>query len=156
MTIIFSPAPTPISPPKAPKLGVRKINKQRAKNEFARCYHSRARQKFVNLRPCAACDVWGYSQNAHVLGNDGASRKGSYKTIAALCTVRPDGKGGVWPGCHHLHDREYDKFRALFPTFSATKAARECERAWQTFLRDANEASESRSRPRRGPHQEGT
>jgi len=51
-------------------------------------------------------------------------------------------------------DREYDKFRALFPTFSATKAARECERAWRKFLRDANESNDSPSRPRRGPQQE--
>src|SRR4051812_16688395 len=92
--------PKPISPPKAPKLAVRKRNTARVASEFKRTYHSRARQKFVNLQPCSACGVWGSSQNAHVLGVDGASLKGPYTTIAPLCTARLAEGGAVYQGCH--------------------------------------------------------
>jgi hypothetical protein len=110
------------------------VNRARVAGEFKRTYHSRARQKFVNLMPCAACGVWGHSQNAHVLGVDGAGRKGPYTSIAPLCGARFDGKGGVWPGCHHVFDTAPEKFRELFPTFNPAKAARATEKAWRKFL----------------------
>jgi hypothetical protein len=128
----FSPCPKPISPPKAPKIGVRKKNAARSADNFKRCYHSRARQKFVNLLECSACGVWGYSQNAHVLGNDGGSRKGHYTTVAPLCGIRP-GVAGVYPGCHYLFDEKPDLFRELFPRYSPNAAARATERLWKAF-----------------------
>lgn len=134
----FYPAPKPRPSVKPPK-GLRKVNKKRAGSEFARCYHSRARQKWVNLLPCSACNIWGHSQNAHVEGPDGAGRKKGYKTIAPLCTVRFAGEGGVevWPGCHHLLDEQPEKFRRLFPEFNAKRAARATEKRWLAFCRSS-------------------
>jgi hypothetical protein len=137
----FHPAPKPIAPPKAPTLTVKKRNAARSATEFKRTYFSRARVKFVNLQPCAACDAWGYSQNAHVLGNDGASRKGEYRTIAPLCGVRPNlarPDGAAYPGCHHLYDEESETFRSMFPTFDAKRAARETQSAWLKFYEAAS------------------
>jgi len=45
--IHFHPVPKPVSPPKPPKLGVRKKNADRSASEFRRTLHSRARQKWV-------------------------------------------------------------------------------------------------------------
>jgi len=132
MTVVFSPAPKPISAPRPPK-GLRKENKTRAKNEFERCYLSRARQKFVNLRACSACHVWGYSENAHVLGDGAAGMKGPYTSIAPLCSVRPDGNT-IYEGCHRFSHRDPSAFRARFPDFNPRKAARETQRAWKRFL----------------------
>ncbi len=129
----FNPCPKPIAPPKAPKR-LNKVNRARVADNFKRAYHSRARQKFVNLQPCSACGVWGYSVNAHVLGIEGASLKGGYKTIAPLCNARPS-EAGIYPGCHYLFDEEQDRFRATFPTYKPNRAARETERKWQAFLR---------------------
>ena len=112
---------------------MRKVNRVRARDEFKRTYGSRARQKFVNLRACSACGVWGYSQNAHVLGVDGMGRKLGYKTIAPLCGVRPDGEGGVYPGCHSRFDTAPADFRAKFPTYNPAKAARQTERDFRRF-----------------------
>lgn len=103
----FSPCPkggrvektTPVAtvrPPaaKSPtrKKTPKKVNKKRAAAEFKRCFHSKARQKFVQLRPCivsnAECQyIAGISANAHVVkdGSEGASRKGGYKCIAPAC-----------------------------------------------------------------------
>jgi hypothetical protein len=63
------------------------------------------------------------------------SRKKAYASIAPLCTVRPvPFEPEMYPGCHHLFDDEYDKFRALWPRFNAKKAAAETERKWKRFL----------------------
>ncbi len=134
----FSPCPKPLPTVKPPR-GVRKRSKHRTADE-KRIYGPTARRKWVSLQPCSACGVWGFSQGAHVLGNDGAGRKQDYKTIAPLCTVRPATptelaiKGAeMWPGCHHLFDEAQDLFRAYYPMFNAAKAARECEKAWRRF-----------------------
>ena len=111
---------------------MRKVNRARARDEFKRAYGSRARQKFVNLMPCSACGVWGYSQNAHVLGNEGGSRKGHYTGIAPLCGPRPD-HDGIYEGCHAFLHRDPAGFRAMFPTFNPAKAARQTERDFRRF-----------------------
>jgi hypothetical protein len=77
--------------------------------------------------------VWGYSQNAHVLGVDGAGIKGPYMSIAPLCGVRPCPDGSVNQGCHRMYDEFPETFRALFPTFNAKRAARETQRKWLAF-----------------------
>jgi len=141
-SVTFSPAPKPVSPPKQPK-GMNKQNRARLAGSFARAYGSKARVKFVNLQPCAACGVWGYSQNAHVLGNDGASRKAHYTTIAPLCGPRPSGvllheeSGLIYEGCHSLFDTAPEKFRARF-AFNPKRAARECHRKWMAFVNGAS------------------
>jgi hypothetical protein len=124
------PKPT-VKPPK----GVNKVNKARKKEDDKRVYGTPARRKWVSLQPCAACGAWGYSQGAHVLGNDGAGRKQGYQTIAPLCTVRPmDGTGGLWPGCHHLFDEKRSEFDANFPDFKPARAAFTTQKAWRKFL----------------------
>ncbi len=129
----FNPCPKPIAPPKAPKR-LNKVNRARVADNFKRCYHSRARQKLVNLMACSACGTWGFSENAHVLGVDGASLKGPYKSVAPLCGPRPDGSD-VYEGCHRLSHRDPAAFRERYPTFNPRKAARQAESRWQAFLR---------------------
>jgi len=133
MTTHFHPVPKPAPRVKPPK-GLRKRNHERAAADFKREYGSIARTKWVRLQPCAACGAWGYSQNAHVLGNDGAGRKGHFTTITPLCGVRPDEQGSVYEGCHSLFDTKQDEFRARFPTFSPKRACRETQRQWRAFL----------------------
>jgi hypothetical protein len=128
--------PKPLPKVKPPR-GIAKKNKARAAEEFTRTFGSRARQKWVRLQNCAACNAWGFSENAHVLGNDGASRRGSYKGIAPLCGVRPwkvEGISAIYEGCHTLSHRDPAEFRARYPEFSAKKAAAMTERNWRKFL----------------------
>jgi hypothetical protein len=122
------PRPT-VKPPK----GVNKVNKARKKLDDVRVYGSPARRKWISLQPCAACGVWGYSEGAHVLGSEGAGMKKSYKTIAALCSPRPEGCG-VYEGCHAFSHRDPAGFRARFPDFNPKKAAAATEKAWRKFL----------------------
>ena len=130
----FSRCPKPRPTVKPPK-GLNRINKARKKLDDVRVYGSPARRKWVALQPCAACGVWGFSQGAHVEGPDGTGRKKGYKTIAPLCTVRPDlGGRALHPGCHHLFDEKHHEFRQAFPDFNPKKAARATERAWKRFL----------------------
>jgi hypothetical protein len=115
---------------------MRKVNKARAKSEEARCYGPPARHKFVTLGPCAACGATELCDNAHVLGNDGAGRKGSFKEIAPLC--RPHlRRGETYEGCHAFSHRDPAGFRARYPKFSPTKAAAITERNWRKFLSSA-------------------
>jgi len=134
MTIHFHPAPKPAPTVKPPK-GLRKKNTARVAENFKRAYGSIARVKFVNLRHCAACGAWGYSENAHLLGNDGGSRKGHFTTIGPLCGVRPDDQGGVYQGCHNLFDEHGDEFAARFPTFNPRRVAAKTQRDWIAFVR---------------------
>lgn len=135
MTIHFHPAPKPVSPPKPPKLGVRKKNTARAAANFKYAYGSVARVKWVKLQMCSSCQAWGYSENSHVLGNDGASRKGHFTGIAPLCGIRPSDDGGIYEGCHHFLHRDPEAFRARFPEFNAKRAAASTQRSWLTFCR---------------------
>lgn len=129
----FSPCPKPISMPKPPK-GLRQKNAQRAAGEFRRTLHSRARQKFVSMQPCSACGVWGYSQNAHVEGIEGAGMKGHYTTVTSLCGPRPDGTG-IYIGCHRLHDTKFEEFRKRFPSFNGKRAAKATHARWLRWMR---------------------
>ena len=105
----------------------RKRGKKHA-TEWARKYGSKARVAFVKSLPCAACGIVGYSENAHVMGNGGMSRKGDADTIAPLCGPRPlPISRGLYPGCHRLVDKGdlYVNGEALA---SATEAA------WQAHV----------------------
>lgn len=130
----FSPCPKPAPKPKAPK-GMRAVNKARASSEERRCYGPLARRKLVALGPCAACGKEVLCDNAHVLGNDGAGRKGSYKEITSLCRPRLDRNGDAYEGCHAFSHRDPAGFRARYPDFNPKRAARLTEKRWQQFLR---------------------
>lgn len=116
----------------------RKSNPKRRRSEFARCYHSKERVEFVKSLPCAACGVQGYSENAHVLGNGGMSRKADYTTIAPLCGVHTmwaaSGEGSPQPitliGCHAQFDQMGSSFYSSFPSFEPENAAEETEKLW--------------------------
>jgi hypothetical protein len=128
----FSPAPKPRPTVKPPK-GVNKVNKARKKLDDVRVYGPIPRRKLVSLGPCSACGADALCDNAHVLGNDGAGRKGSYKGIAPLCRPRP-ALGTIYEGCHAFSHRNPDAFRALFPDWNPKRAAAETERRWKRFL----------------------
>jgi hypothetical protein len=145
-TIHYHPAPKPVFPPKAPKLArkrtpiarhtrVKRVNRKRKASEFARCYHSRARVRFVKALPCVVCAaispfiarvMAGRSENAHTV-IDGAGRKAGYETIVPLC---------------HSHHRRYDEHRAPLETETARDAVKACapliETAWLSFCEDQN------------------
>lgn len=100
---------------------VKARNPKRAAKEFARCYHSEARVVFVKSLACAASGFSGPIENAHVTddGTKGAGRKSGYRCIAPLLGV-----------LHRMLHRTPEKFRALYPTFDAERAAAATEAAW--------------------------
>lgn len=85
--------------PKKPKVRkfiarsrVKRMNPERVKREFERTMHSKARQRFVQARPCIIsnheCLYYdGHSVNAHVVndGSKGGSRKSGYRCITEMC-----------------------------------------------------------------------
>ena len=134
---------------KPPKRGkIKQWAKKRKAKEFARCYHSVERVEFVKSLPCSACGVVGYSQNAHVLGNDGMGRKKGYETIAPLCGPRPHRLAVGRPlapgivafmGCHRLYDEYHWDLEAEFRDFDPVRAAAETEKLWQAHTRAPRE-----------------
>lgn len=110
------------------KSPVNRVNRKRKAANDARAYGSKAQRAFVAGLPCAACGIEGYSQNAHVLGNGGMSRKAEAETVAPLCGPRP------WfiplLGCHRLFDEHRQEFDEMFPEFNPERAAAECQSAW--------------------------
>lgn len=126
------PKPTP--KPKAPK-GLRKVNRARKSADDLRVYGPPARRKLCMLGPCAACSSTELCDNAHVLGNDGAGRKGAFTGIAPLCRPRLDRNGNTYEGCHAFSHRDPAGFRARYPNFNAKKAARDFQRKWLAFLK---------------------
>lgn len=120
--------------------------KRRTRKEFARIYGSKARVEFVKSLPCAACGIVGASENAHVLGNGGLSRKGAYRGIAPLC--------GHWTqitplsiisrlGCHLMYDEYRESFNRRFPDFDPEEAAQATERRWLSVAGGDNTQGES-------------
>lgn len=121
---------------KPPKRIARNVVRQDA--NFARQYLSVERVVFVKSLPCAACGVEHHSENAHLLGNDGASRKGPYTEIGPLCGVQLyPSKRELSPvyyvGCHRLYDERRDDFYKQYPDFKPGAVAAETQRAWETF-----------------------
>lgn len=120
---------------------IRKVNPKRRKSEFARTYHSKERVAFVRGLKCSACGVVGYSENAHVLGNGGMSRKADYTTIAPLCgTLDGVRTGNVIIhsiGCHRVFDEYQEVFNRRYPDFNPEKAAADCESAWLLHIGEA-------------------
>lgn len=107
-------------------------NPKRAAENFARCYGSAERVEFVDGLPCAACGVRGFSVSAHLLGNDGMSRKGNADEIGPLCTNHADAMTGRFvTGCHQLYDEHQEQFRQRFPQFNALQVAMDTEVAWR-------------------------
>lgn len=126
------------------KTPVKKVNRKRKQSAFARQYGSKERVAFVKSLPCAACGVIGFSENAHLLGNDGAGRKGPYTSIGPLCgRIRTYAIGNPtvqrhWAyielrGCHQLYDEHRDVFTLFYPTFNAERVATDTEAAWVRF-----------------------
>lgn len=83
----FSPAPKPKRTPRKAPSRPRARNASRKKREFARCYHSEARVKFVKSLPCLVSLDFGTPDhpidNVHIEG-DGAGRKAHYTLIVPL------------------------------------------------------------------------
>ena len=108
-------------------------SKPRSAKQRARIYGPKGRAKFVRSLACAACHVDGWSVNAHLLGNDGLSRKQGFATIGPLCQSRYD-----VVGCHELYDRFRSLFTARYPTFDALRVADDTERQLQASLGGAH------------------
>lgn len=101
-------------------------NPEHQAKSFARQYGSLDRVRWVKTLPCAACCVEGWSENAHLLGNDGARRRGPYDTIGPLC-----GNRFTTVGCHTLYDEHEEQFDAMYPTFDPVAVAAQTEVGWQ-------------------------
>lgn len=124
--------------------------KPRSAKEFARIYGSKARVKFVERLPCAACGYAGEvrRENAHTK-NDGLSRKGHYTTIIPLCrafTVEDfrdeDGRSAL--NCHGRQHAPNGGWLAIGMTAeSCRRAAALTEEAWQAHLNRGNDDAES-------------
>lgn len=94
------------------KTAMRKRNPKRRVSEFARCYHSRERVRFVKGLACVACVALhplfvfvknGERDNAHTV-TDGAGRKAGYETIVPLCRSHHR--------CYDEHRRPFDNDKA--------------------------------------------
>ena len=115
------------------RVRVKARNPERAAKNFVRCYESQERVEFVKSLPCAACGVYGFSVNAHLLGNAGMSRKGNADEIGPLCDSHyPDRhRDRLLLGCHQLYDEHQEQFRQRFPQFNALQVAMDTEVAWR-------------------------
>lgn len=117
--------------PIARKTAMKKRNPQKAPGRFARQFGSKARVLFVKSLPCAACGVVGYSENAHLLGNDGMSRRGPYTSIGPLCGphygMSQIGIEVMLNGCHASFDETRMRFNQLYPQFDAERVAAETD-----------------------------
>ena len=111
---------------------VKRVNVKRKAKEFARCYGSVDRVEFVKSLRCSACGRVGRSENAHVLGNGGAGRKGHFTTIAPLC-----GSAFASLGCHQMFDEYSDTFEEMYPLFSAEAEAARTQAYWQAHVGSA-------------------
>lgn len=112
---------------------LRKVNPKRKASEFARCFHSRARVRFVKALPCVYCAglspfiaaVAGPSDNAHTV-KEGMGRRGHYSTIVPLC---------------RSHHRRYDERLKPFDAAEVREAIASCapriEAAWQKYAERA-------------------
>lgn len=99
-----------------------------AKAKVERGMGTKARRRFVADQPCAACGRLFASQNAHLLGNGGLSRKKDCTTIGPLCG--PDFTTG-YIGCHELYDEHRSEFDEAYPDFDAEAVAAKTEAGWQ-------------------------
>lgn len=118
--------------PRRARLASKKPMRKRSKSpaKFAQQYGSWDRVIWVKARPCAACGVVGYSENAHVGRRSGMGRKGPYTDIAPLCGPRPDPWPTMWMGCHDFRAERPREFAAAFPNFDPEAAAAATHAAW--------------------------
>jgi hypothetical protein len=114
------------------KTGVRKVNRERRKSEFSRCYGSAERVEFVRGLPCVICKRVGLSENAHVVSG-GVSRKADAGKIVPLCSSTFERTG------HHaiLHQIGAATFEQLYG-IGLEKAAALTQRRWLSHLESTN------------------
>ncbi len=110
------------------------IKKKRPKHEV-RQMGTPSRRKFVASLPCCACQVEGYSANAHTSRHSGMARKGPATEIAPLCNPRPLNTGSMYRGCHSELDmrdggRGRDWLESTYK-IDLTQCAAATEAAWQ-------------------------
>jgi hypothetical protein len=108
-----------------PKGGIkmgRVHRKKRSPSEFARVYGSRARVEWIKAQACVGCGKVGKSDNAHVCGNGGMSRKGNFDEIAPLC--RP---------CHRAFDQHLWPWDAEHARAFMRQRAAHTERQWLEY-----------------------
>lgn len=125
-----TPLTGPVGPTRKPKprKPVKKVNAKRKASEFARCYHSRERVRFVKSLGCIYCTALspffglttcGKCDNAHTV-TDGMGRKSDYTSIVPLCRV---------------HHRMFDEHRGPLADMAVRDAikstAAEVERRWR-------------------------
>lgn len=109
---------------------VRKVNPKRRQSEFARCYHSRERVRWVKAQPCAWCvargriRMCGESENAHT-ETGGMGRKAGYETILPLGRFH-----------HQKYDRHEEPFNRLSTRMVVKWLAEKTERLWQESQSD--------------------
>ncbi len=105
---------------------VKRVNVKRKASEFARCYGSRERVKWVKSLGCDMCGLRP-SENAHTV-TDGMGRKAGYETIVPLC---------------RLHHQNYDEHRGVFGhdwgRAIVKRQAIEVEKDWQQFQKSQRE-----------------
>jgi hypothetical protein len=108
------------SPMPPRKSRIPRVNRQRRKSEFARCYHSKERVLFVKGLGCLVCTAIapifgivsaGESHNAHT-SNEGKGRKGHYTTIIPLCASHHRRYDEHLPPCNSREIREVLKICA--------------------------------------------
>lgn len=131
----FGPRPAPLRSRGTPtrRTPIKAVNRKRRESEFARCYHSRERVRFVKGLPCFYCNALspflgeatrGRCDNAHV-EVDGIGRKAGYEQIVPLC---------------RSHHRCYDEHRAPFDRPEVRAAfkplARVTQELWLAHLRE--------------------
>lgn len=106
---------------------IRRRNPKRQRSEFARCYHSRERVRFVKSLGCVVCTMLspffglataGKCHNAHT-ETGGMGRKADYTTIVPLCPVHHKRYD------EHLDPCDSEKARQLIKA-----AAAQVEKLW--------------------------
>lgn len=94
--------------PRTPLTRTRMKHSKPSAAEQRRKYGTKAFRDWLHALPCQLCHVEGFTQQAHVGGNDGLSRKKDWTTTTALCGPWPypvrGWPGDVYPGCHARFD----------------------------------------------------
>lgn len=96
-------------------------NAKRAKETFARVYHSMARKRFVASLPCVATGREGGNDNAHIPKAEGAGagRKGNYDQIVPMRH-----------SAHMLLHRNPTKFAAMYGLIDWQLCAKFTQAMW--------------------------
>lgn len=98
------------------------VNRTRKAKELARTYGPPERREWIKSQPCFWCQRVP-SQNAHVGGNGGMSRKGDASTIVPLCAE-----------CHPRYDQHKAPFDVSWMRERVRAFADIYELLWQDHL----------------------